>query len=69
MTIDAVPEDPAIMLKLVKEYIQQVGSKACCYEDLKPYLSLSGEELTEWLSFLDLLSTTVVRCSIGTRRH
>lgn len=43
---------PGSLLSLLKRYFQEVGGKACCYEDLKPYLELGRNDLTEWIIFL-----------------
>jgi N-terminal acetyltransferase B complex non-catalytic subunit len=51
---------PSQMLKLMQDYLHRVGGKACCFEDLKPYLDLSGEELTSWISFLGQAEVPVV---------
>ncbi|KIK57739.1 hypothetical protein GYMLUDRAFT_45908 [Collybiopsis luxurians FD-317 M1] len=47
-----VSTDPARMLTLMKQYFELFGDKACCYEDLKPYLALEGEDLASWTETL-----------------
>jgi N-terminal acetyltransferase B complex non-catalytic subunit len=44
------------MVDLMKRYFQEIGDKACCFEDLKPYLALKGEDAASWTSFLQSLS-------------
>lgn len=53
--------DSTVLLGLLKEYLEKIGDKACCYEDLKPYIDLEEESLAEWTSFLDALPTSFVR--------
>lgn len=38
---------------MAENYFSQFGDKACCYEDLLPYLAFEGEELEQWTSFLN----------------
>lgn len=43
-------------------YFGSLGDKACCFEDLKPYLGLNGEDLSRWSKFLEeSLPTACVR--------
>jgi len=44
----------------MKEYFFQVGDKACCFEDLKPYLDLEKNELLAWTTYLESVSRTFV---------
>lgn len=44
----------------MKRYFEEIGSKACCYEDLKPYLALEGEDAARWKSFLQSLTPSFV---------
>ncbi|KIY72188.1 actin cytoskeleton organization protein [Cylindrobasidium torrendii FP15055 ss-10] len=46
------------MIALLKEYFEKIGSKACCYEDLVPYVQLEGEELSEWTAYLQGLASS-----------
>ncbi|KAJ3999153.1 actin cytoskeleton organization protein [Lentinula boryana] len=48
-----VSTDPARLLRLIKQYFETFGDKACCFEDLKPYLSLDGEDLAAWTKVLE----------------
>ncbi|KLO04672.1 actin cytoskeleton organization protein [Schizopora paradoxa] len=35
-------------------YFERFGDKACCFEDLRPYIStLEGDEMVRWISHLD----------------
>ncbi|KAJ7685258.1 actin cytoskeleton organization protein [Mycena polygramma] len=51
----AVSSDTNRMVDLMKRYFEEIGDKACCFEDLKPYLALEGEDAARWLSFLQSL--------------
>ncbi|KAF9075215.1 N-acetyltransferase B complex non catalytic subunit-domain-containing protein [Rhodocollybia butyracea] len=57
-----ISTDPTRMVQLLKQYFETFGDKACCYEDLKPYVSLEGGDLAAWTEFLKAspppLSTT-----------
>ncbi|KAF8651484.1 hypothetical protein AX16_004782 [Volvariella volvacea WC 439] len=53
----SLSSDSALLVNLMKQYFEQVGDKACCFEDLKPFLPfLDGEEKSTWTTFLQ--STT-----------
>jgi N-terminal acetyltransferase B complex non-catalytic subunit len=45
---------------LIKQYFLRVGDKACCFEDLKPYLDLGEDELLKWTTFLESVPETFV---------
>jgi len=47
-----VIKDPKVLENYLKSYFDQFGDKACCFEDLKPYIMLDGEILAEWNSYL-----------------
>ncbi|KAF8212156.1 actin cytoskeleton organization protein [Mycena galopus ATCC 62051] len=47
-----ISNDPNRMVDLMKRYFEEIGDKACCYEDLKPYLALEGDDAARWTSFL-----------------
>jgi len=53
-------EDPKVLEQYLKSYFDEFGDKACCFEDLKPYIVLDGESLAEWTSYLRQTSTTTV---------
>ncbi|PPR03615.1 hypothetical protein CVT24_007731 [Panaeolus cyanescens] len=41
-------------VSLMEEYFEKFGNKACCFEDLKPYVkSALGNDLSHWTSFLE----------------
>lgn len=47
---------------LLKLYVERFGDKACCFEDLKPYIALQdADELRKVTDFLDSLSLEAVR--------
>ena len=52
--------DPKVLGNYLKSYFDQFGDKACCFEDLKPYIVLDGESLTEWTSHLRETSIATV---------
>lgn len=41
------------LLGLIKLYLEKFGDKACCFDDLKIYITFEGEELEKFTSFLD----------------
>lgn len=45
---------------LLGEYYEKFGDKPSCFEDLLPYISLEGGDLTQWTRLLDETSTTFV---------
>ncbi|KAJ7774915.1 actin cytoskeleton organization protein [Mycena metata] len=51
-----ISNDTDRLVDLMKRYFQEIGDKACCYEDLKPYLALEGEDATKWMSYLQSLT-------------
>ncbi|KAJ7172404.1 actin cytoskeleton organization protein [Mycena filopes] len=52
----ALSNDPDRMVDLMKRYFQEIGDKACCYEDLKPYIALESEDAAKWMSYLQSLT-------------
>ncbi|KAJ3732242.1 actin cytoskeleton organization protein [Lentinula guzmanii] len=68
-----VSTDPARLLRLIEQYFETFGDKACCFEDLKPYLSLDGEDLATWTKVLEtcfsaLSSIEAVRRAINAHK-
>lgn len=55
-----VAQDSDRRITLLKQYFLQVGDKACCFEDLKPYLDLEENELLAWTTFLESVPQTFV---------
>ncbi|KAF8077880.1 actin cytoskeleton organization protein [Lyophyllum atratum] len=53
-----ISNDSERLVTLMQEYFSQVGDKACCFEDMKPYLALEGEELAKWTSYLEAVSSS-----------
>ncbi|TBU65814.1 N-acetyltransferase B complex non catalytic subunit-domain-containing protein [Dichomitus squalens] len=45
--------DTTTLNSLLEAYFQNFGGKACCYEDLKPYVELEGEDLARWTAVLE----------------
>ncbi|OSC97114.1 actin cytoskeleton organization protein [Trametes coccinea BRFM310] len=45
--------DSAALNSSLEHYFQSFGGKACCYEDLKPYIELEGDELARWTAMLE----------------
>lgn len=52
--------DPSRLVTQMKCYFDKIGDKACCFEDLKPYLGLQGDELSKWTSFLRSIPASFV---------
>lgn len=52
------------LLTLLMSYFEQFGDKACCYEDLQPYVVLDGDDLSSWTSFLESVPSSIVCSSI-----
>ncbi|EIN07294.1 actin cytoskeleton organization protein [Punctularia strigosozonata HHB-11173 SS5] len=44
--------DPEDVVAAMEKYFDVYGDKACCFEDLRPYLGLEGDRLSRWSSFL-----------------
>ena len=58
----SIVEDPEVLENYLKSYFDQFGDKACCFEDLKPYIVLDGESLAEWTSHLrETTISTVIK--------
>ncbi|KAG6874208.1 hypothetical protein C0995_003754 [Termitomyces sp. Mi166 len=51
-----ISKDSDRLVTLMQDYFTRVGDKACCFEDLKPYLALEENEMTGWTSFLQAVS-------------
>jgi N-terminal acetyltransferase B complex non-catalytic subunit len=58
------------MNDLLEQYFEAVGDKACCFEDLKPYIIiLEGAQQERWTAFLKNVPVSFVRaiiCSMAT---
>lgn len=52
--------DPSRLVTQMEYYFDKIGDKACCFEDLKPYLELQGDELVKWTSFLRSIHASFV---------
>ncbi|KAG5647223.1 hypothetical protein DXG03_000758 [Asterophora parasitica] len=54
-----ISTDSGRLVTLMQQYFDQIGEKACCFEDLKPYLAdLQGEELLKWMSYLESIPSS-----------
>ena len=52
--------DPTALHSLLDSYFQSFGGKACCYEDLRPYIEFEGEDLAQWNAVLEKQTATFV---------
>ena len=48
------------MLSLLRKYFEKFGDKACCFEDLKPYVTPEDDTLTQFKSSLESVSSDFV---------
>ena len=55
--------DSTTLNSLLEAYFQNFGGKACCYEDLVPYIELEGEDLARWTSVLEKQTASSVGLS------
>jgi hypothetical protein len=68
---DCIPDllhmsDKAQMVNLMERYFQNISDKACCFEDLKPYLGLRDDDLSRWTVILESYSPSFVSsCHFG----
>ncbi|KAF9265486.1 actin cytoskeleton organization protein [Marasmius fiardii PR-910] len=46
-------QDSSRLVTLLCEYFAMFGNKNCCYEDIRPYLTLSSDELSQWTQYLE----------------
>jgi len=53
--------DPDRLINLMRQYFETFGDKSCCFEDLKPYTFLEGDEQKSWTSFLEGIESDTVR--------
>jgi len=53
--------DPSRMSLLMRDYFDTFGDKACCFEDLKPYISEGG--CGEFISFIESVPKSSVSLS------
>ncbi|KAF4576791.1 hypothetical protein EYR36_004771 [Pleurotus pulmonarius] len=63
-----VKQDDQRLLTLLKSYLEQFGDKACCYEDLQPYVVLNGDDLSSWTSFLESIPSSITTINELQRR-
>jgi N-terminal acetyltransferase B complex non-catalytic subunit len=57
---DARPE-PRLLVDAMEGYFKRFGDKPCCFEDIKPYLSLDDSEVPRWVQFLTSVTPSVSR--------
>lgn len=63
-------QDPGRLLHLMRQYFEKVGDKVCCFDDLKPYQILEGEDSAKWTSFLESVTEDFVcRCAISVQNN
>ncbi|KZS91044.1 TPR-like protein [Sistotremastrum niveocremeum HHB9708] len=48
-----LPKRDIPFVESLKSYFVTFGDKPACFEDLKPYIDLQGEEREDWTTFLD----------------
>jgi N-terminal acetyltransferase B complex non-catalytic subunit len=48
----------------MENYFSQFGDKACCFEDLQPYVDLGADAKSRWTSFLQSQEPSFVRTII-----
>ncbi|EEB95702.1 hypothetical protein MPER_05286 [Moniliophthora perniciosa FA553] len=53
------------MFQLMCRYFEMFGDKTCCYEDMKPYLILSPEDVSKWTDFLESHSQCIQGLPLG----
>ncbi|KJA27088.1 hypothetical protein HYPSUDRAFT_35639 [Hypholoma sublateritium FD-334 SS-4] len=56
-------EDSGRILTLMKQYFEKFGDKACCFEDLKPYLNPEQDNLSQFRNFLKTVPPSFVNVS------
>lgn len=44
----------------MESYFQHFGGKACCFEDLKPYVGAKGVDLAKWVPVLEAQAPSFV---------
>ncbi|KAF7304820.1 Actin cytoskeleton organization protein [Mycena kentingensis (nom. inval.)] len=63
-----VSTNPQRISDVLKRYVNSFGDKACCFEDLKPYVLLEGADLVQWTAFLQSLIELPVDEPSGLRK-
>lgn len=54
---------PAALNELLEKYFTRFGDKACCFEDLRPYIAMDSDALTRWTTFLESQHSTFTNVS------
>ncbi|KAJ3568563.1 hypothetical protein NP233_g5635 [Leucocoprinus birnbaumii] len=54
-----ISDDQTRLGALLKGYFEKFGSKPSCFEDIRPYIDLDGDELAQWTSVLDATPISV----------
>lgn len=60
---DAFPV-PSALIDLLEKYFSRFGDKACCFEDLRPYITIDPVDLTRWTSFLESQYSSFARTAL-----
>ncbi|KIM49319.1 hypothetical protein M413DRAFT_438506 [Hebeloma cylindrosporum] len=55
MRAHGLSQDSTRLITLLKEYFDNFGDKACCFEDLKPFLDLEESDLSQFTIFLQVV--------------
>ncbi|KII88399.1 hypothetical protein PLICRDRAFT_54238 [Plicaturopsis crispa FD-325 SS-3] len=64
LKLHGVSEDSTALVEMMENYFQQIGDKTCCFEDLRPYLSLDADGLSRWTSFLESQNASTISTDI-----
>jgi N-terminal acetyltransferase B complex non-catalytic subunit len=54
-------QEPQLLVDSMERYFKRFGDKTCCFEDIKPYLSLDDSEMPRWVQFLTSVTPSVSR--------
>uniref|UniRef100_A0A8H7Y5Y3 Actin cytoskeleton organization protein n=1 Tax=Psilocybe cubensis TaxID=181762 RepID=A0A8H7Y5Y3_PSICU len=61
--LHGLSQEPTRMVSLLKQYFEKFGDKACCFEDLKPFVILDAESLSILRTFLEAIPTAFTTIS------
>lgn len=59
-------QDPDAIYTLAESYFERFGDKACCFEDLVPYVHFSGDHLARWTAYMEK-HTSIVRTTFSAK--
>ena len=51
--------DPDAIYTLAESYFERFSDKACCFEDLVPYIQFSSEHMSKWTTLLEKHNSAV----------